>query len=43
LSAVAMTHKMRMEDDSEQEVPSAILEPIDLFIFQKVTSLEPNQ
>jgi len=33
----------RMEDDSEQEVPSAIFEPIDLFIFQKATSLEPER
>ena len=33
----------RMEDDSDQEVPSAILEPIDLFIFQKVTPLEPDR
>jgi ubiquinone/menaquinone biosynthesis C-methylase UbiE len=33
----------RMEDDSEQEVRSAIFEPIDLFIFQKVTSLEADR
>ena len=33
----------RMEDDTEQEVRSAIFEPIDLFIFQKVTSLEADR
>jgi hypothetical protein len=31
----------RMEDDSEQEMTSAILEPIDLFILQKGTRFDP--